>query len=144
MQARNEARLVALGLGACLILGGGLAVNTASAQDIDAAPAFSTRDLMRQPRRGWITNGGTLFNQRYSPLSEIDRDNVTGLKGVWRTHLNGSGLDPKYSGEAQPIVYDGIIYIVTGADDVFALSVETGEILWSYEARLDPDITAVC
>ena len=50
----------------------------------------------------------------------------------------------KYSGEAQPIVHAGIVYIVTGADDVFAISVATGEILWGYEANLNPDISTVC
>ncbi len=32
----------------------------------------------------------------------------------------------------------------TGADDVFALSVATGEILWSYRADLDPKLGTVC
>ena len=32
----------------------------------------------------------------------------------------------------------------TGANDVFALSIDTGEILWQYEAKLDPNITSVC
>jgi alcohol dehydrogenase (cytochrome c) len=92
----------------------------------------------------WPTNGGNLYNQRYSPLAKIDRSNVAELRGVWRTHLRGSGAGPQYSGEAQPIVYDGVIYVSTGADDVFALSVDSGEILWQYSAELDPGITSVC
>src|SRR4029079_10272164 len=32
----------------------------------------------------------------------------------------------------------------TGANDVFALAIDTGEILWQYEAKLDPNITSVC
>ena len=35
-------------------------------------------------------------------------------------------------------------YVSTGANDVFALSIDTGEILWQYEAKLDPNITSVC
>ena len=77
-------------------------------------------------------------------MSEINRGNVASLKGVWRTHLRGSGLGPQYSGEAQPIVYRGVAYVVTGADDVFALSVDSGEILWEYRANLDPKNNAVC
>ncbi len=111
---------------------------------IPAAPAFSTAALVAPPARDWLTNGGNLFNQRYSTLIRIDRSNVSGLKGVWRTHLNGSGLDPKFSGEATPIVHDGVIYVSTGANDVFALSVATGDILWEYTANLDPGITTVC
>ena len=105
---------------------------------------FSAQALVDLPRDGWRTNGGNLYNQRYSPLSQINRENIGGLKGVWQARLRGSGAGTKYSGEAQPIVHDGVIYIPTGADDVFALSVETGEILWQYEADLDPDISTVC
>src|SRR6185295_17910594 len=32
----------------------------------------------------------------------------------------------------------------TGANDVFALSIETGEILWQYRANLDPRLSSVC
>src|SRR5208282_4441225 len=71
-------------------------------------------------------------------------ENVAGLKALWQTHLNGSGLATKYSGEAQPVVYEGVLYIVTGADDVFALSVKTGEILWKYQANLDQSISTIC
>ncbi len=106
--------------------------------------AFAATRLVELPRTGWPTNGGNVYNQRYSPLTQIDRGNVAGLKGVWRTHLRGSGGAPQYSGEAQPLVHDGVIYVITGADDVFALSVATGEILWQYEAKLDPELTTVC
>jgi alcohol dehydrogenase (cytochrome c) len=92
----------------------------------------------------WPTNGGDLYNRRYSPLTQINRENVAQLKGVWRTRLGGSGDGVKYSGEAQPIVQDGVVYIVTGADDVFALSVDTGAILWSYKAQLDDKINVIC
>jgi alcohol dehydrogenase (cytochrome c) len=100
--------------------------------------------LTSLPTTQWPTNGGDYYNRRYSPLEQIDTDNVAGLRGVWRTHLNGSGIGPQYSGEAQPLVVDDVIYVITGADDVFALSVATGEILWSYEAGLDPNNSAVC
>jgi alcohol dehydrogenase (cytochrome c) len=108
------------------------------------APAFAGDALTAPPTAGWPTNGGNWYNQRYSPLTEITRDNVARLKGVWRARLDGSGVDPKYSGEAQPIVFDGVLYVVTGADDVFAIDVETGAHLWSYRANLDQTIDTVC
>ena len=37
-----------------------------------------------------------------------------------------------------------MIYIITGADDVFAISVESGEILWTYKANLDQKVNVVC
>jgi mono/diheme cytochrome c family protein len=44
------------------------------------APAFRAADLAAQPRDGWLTNGGSLANQRYSPLTTISRDNVADLR----------------------------------------------------------------
>ena len=76
---------------------------------ITPSPAFSDQQLTALPSANWITNGGNLYNQRYSPISAINRDNVKDLKGVWRTHLNGSGLGAQYSGQAQPLVYNGVI-----------------------------------
>lgn len=100
--------------------------------------------LMELPVEAWLTNGGDLYNRNFSPLTEINTNNVSQLGPVWRTHLNGSGIGAKYSGEAQPIVYEGIMYVITGADDVFALSIETGEVLWSYEAQLNDEISTIC
>ena len=109
------------------------------AQD-DLTPAA----LVQPPTTNWPTNGGDLYNRRFSPLTQITRDNVANLKGVWHTHLNGSGMGPRNSGEATPIVYDGVAYIITGDDDVFALSIDTGAILWEYKANLNHLISTVC
>lgn len=92
----------------------------------------------------WPKSGGDIFNRNYSPLKKIDRENVAGLKGVWRVRLQGSGSKDKYSGEAQPMVQDGVIYVVTGADDVFAISVKTGQILWKHTANLEGGISTLC
>ena len=115
-----------------------------SPQSIEPAPAFAGSDLTVLPTTGWLTNGGDLFNRRYSPLTQINAENVADLKAVWRTRLNGSGVGARYSGEAQPIVHEGVLYVVTGADDVFAMRVDSGEILWTYSANLDPEIDVIC
>jgi len=117
-----------------------LAVRSA---EITPAPAFTVKELNASPKTGWITNGGNLYNQRYSPLTQINRDNVGGLKAEWRATLN-SGLGARSNNQAQPIVYAGVLYIVTGEDDVFAIDVKTGSILWSYQAHLDPKDVVVC
>jgi len=108
-----------------------------------ASPAFSSSELAAQPTTNWITNGGSISNQRYSPLTEINAGNVSQLKGIWHVHL-GSGTAGKYSGEAQPLVYKNVIYVVTGADDVFAIDAHTGARKWTYRANLNQKITTVC
>jgi quinohemoprotein ethanol dehydrogenase len=105
---------------------------------------FSGAAMTAPPTTNWPTNGGNLYNQRYSALTAINRANAAQLKGVWRARLRGSGTAPQYSGFAQPIVYDGVAYVSTGASDVFALSIDTGEILWQYEAKLDAHLPSVC
>src|SRR5262245_28982722 len=109
------------------------------------APLYSRQnDAAALPMDSWLKSGGNFFNQNYSPLSQINRQNVADLKAVWRARLDGSGANAKYSGEAQPIVHEGVAFIVTGADDVFAISVKTGQILWKYQANLDEKISTVC
>src|SRR5262252_3551340 len=103
----------------------GLASTAAADPEIDR--------LLRSPiGKDWVTNGGNLTNQRYSTLTQINASNVERLKGAWMTRLKGSGFDAKYSFEASPLVKDGIMYVITGNDDVFALNAKTGEILWQY------------
>ena len=55
-------------------------------------PKFSARQLMAPPVDGWITNGGNVYNQRYSPLDRINRDNVALLRPKWRTQNSTAGI----------------------------------------------------
>ena len=129
---------LAAAVAALLAASGHAQATRGSERDLSAAT------LTAPPTTGWPTNGGNLYNQRYSPLTAINRANVAQLKGVWRARLRGSGTAPQYSGEGQPIVYDGVAYVSTGENDVFALSLDTGEILWQYKGNLDPGISSVC
>jgi quinohemoprotein ethanol dehydrogenase len=105
---------------------------------------YSTEGLLQIPGNSWHTNGGSLFNQRFVQIGQLTPENVNKLKGVWHVNLDGSGVGPQYSGEAQPLVADGVVYIITGADDVFALELATGRRLWKYTAELPSDMTTVC
>ena len=83
----------ALFLAVALIVGSGRTrAERASEHD------FSAAALAALPTTSWPTNGGNLYNQRYSPLTAINRTNVAQLKGVWRARLRGSGTAPQYSG----------------------------------------------
>jgi len=137
-------RRLSFGVGLSTVVAAVLAASGQAQPKHTKGQDFAAAMLTAAPRTGWPTNGGNLYNQRYSPLTAIDRANVAQLKGVWRTRLRGSGAAPQYSGEGQPIVYDGVAYVSTGANDVFALSIATGEILWQYDAHLDATLSSVC
>ena len=115
---------------------------------LTAAPAFAQKnmrepDARKYPAKDWITNGGDTNNSRYSTLNQINTNNVKNLKGAWVTHL-GSGLGAKYSFEAAPIVKDGVLYIVTGNDDVFALDGKNGGLIWEWRSKIEQNINTVC
>ena len=99
--------------------------NFRARQQKHGSARLSAATLTALPTTSWPTNGGN--SQRYSPLKAIDRSNVARLKGVW--HASARFRAQRLCGTA-PIVADGVAYISTGANDVFALSIDSGDILW--------------
>ena len=92
----------------------------------------------RQPASAeWPLVGGDWGNTRYSLLSAINRSNVKTLKGAWMARLN-SGFGPGFSQQATPVVRDGVMYITTGQQDIFALDAKTGAIIWEFRPEADP------
>jgi len=78
----------------------------------------------------WPTYGGDWAQTRYSPLDEIDTENVRRLRPAWihQTGINGSM-------ETTPIVLGREMYITTpaeeGVQDVIRLDAATGEVVWA-------------
>jgi quinohemoprotein ethanol dehydrogenase len=148
-ERRGQSRHWLVAIIAALVVIGAVAAYAAFGRDGDeegdgSIPAFEAGDLVDSASKNWPHVGGSLANDRYSELDEINTENVADLKGVWKTDLRGSGLEAKYSGESQPVVYDGVIYVTTGKNDVFAVDVVTGKILWQYKGNLNKDISTVC
>jgi alcohol dehydrogenase (cytochrome c) len=136
MVSLRKAASIALVAGCGATLAFRVADSTAAERKIAVAPAFGAKDLVAPPTKNWITNGGSVYNQRYSPLTRLNRDNVKDLKALWRTSM-GSGKSPNNSGQAQILAYEGALYVINGANDVFALDVDTGAILWTYHGNPD-------
>ncbi|MEY4640960.1 MAG: hypothetical protein RLZZ227_954 [Pseudomonadota bacterium] len=101
------------------------------------APAFTAEALTALPSANWITNGGNTYNQRYSPLTQINRFNVKDVKAVWKTHM-GSGAELKNGGQTQILHHEGTLYLANGINNVYALDVLSGKILWTNEGNTDP------
>jgi alcohol dehydrogenase (cytochrome c) len=84
-----------------------------------------------------LTNGD--YNQlRFYPNRQINTSNVSRLRPAWifQTEI-------KESMETSPIVVNGVMYITTSFDHVYALNARTGEELWHYAQKLDP-VTVFC
>ena len=116
---------------------------------VSAQPAPTTRpnqqelSSARNAGKDWFTYGGSVFNQRYSTLDQINASNVSQMKGAWLTRL-GSGKGSKYRFEADPLVVDGIMYIPTGNDDIFALDAKTGRKIWEYDSDIPQVNDTIC
>ncbi|MBS1886095.1 MAG: hypothetical protein JSU06_02815, partial [Actinobacteria bacterium] len=114
---------------------GGTTTTTASGGEgpngITPAPEFSAAELEAPAGANWITNGGSMSNDRFSTLSEINTENVKELKGDWVTKIGQNATAAKFSAEGQAIEYEGTIYITDGADDVFAIDAHNGHRLWT-------------
>jgi len=80
----------------------------------------------------WMSNGRDYWEQRYSPLSQINTDTVSDLGLVW-----SADLDTSRGQEATPIVVDGALYVTTAWSMVKAYDAKSGELLWQYDPEVD-------
>ena len=138
---RRSGAALAIAVAAAVVLTAGCGGSASESADV---PAFNADNLASTAGTNWPTVGGSFANDRYSTLDEIHDGDVGDLKGVWHTNLADSGTAAKYSGESQPVIYNGVLYVTTGANDVFAVDVASGKILWQYKANLDEKISTVC
>lgn len=99
-----------------------------------AAPPVGVADA------NWPSYGRTNFGQRYSPLTQITPNNVSGLQVAWQYHTGDMRRpsDPvETTDELTPIKIDDTIYICTPHDWAIALDAETGRQKWKYDPGLD-------
>ena len=89
----------------------------------------------------WPAYGRDPGGSRYSPLMQIDRDNVKTLKPAW-TYRTGAadvkGRSVKNAAfEATPILVDGTLYLSTPFNRVIALDPAKGTERWGYDPKVD-------
>jgi quinoprotein glucose dehydrogenase len=89
----------------------------------------------------WPYYGHDAGGMRYSPLAQINRQNVSTLRVAWTFHVgdisDGSGGRKRTGLETTPILVDGTLYLTTGFNRVFALDPETGKQRWVYDPMID-------
>ena len=109
---------------------------TASAQQPQAADPTRnltpvTDAMLKNPPPGdWLMWRRTYDAWGYSPLDQINKDNVKDLQVAWTWSLTNGAT------ETTPIVHDGVLYIFNYADKVQALNAATGDLIWEYKRDL--------
>ncbi|MEE3203216.1 MAG: PQQ-binding-like beta-propeller repeat protein, partial [Acidobacteriota bacterium] len=82
----------------------------------------------------WLTWRRTTDGWGYSPLDQIDRQNVGNLRLVWTRGL-ATGRQ-----EGTPLAYDGVLYMPQSDDVIEAIDAVTGDLKWSYRRDLPEDV----
>ena len=117
------------------IIAGALAVRANWYRKIDIPASTAVAD--------WPSYGKDAGGTRHSPLAQITRDNVSGLKIAWTYRTgdvsDGSRWRQKSTFEATPILADGTLYFCTPFDRVIALDPESGAEKWAFDPKLAKD-----
>jgi quinoprotein glucose dehydrogenase len=88
----------------------------------------------------WVAYGHDAFGSRYSPLTQIDRTNVTRLEVAWTYRTGERDIETRrqIKFEATPLVIDGVMYLSTPLGKAIALDAATGAMRWTYDSHMDP------
>ena len=123
-----------MGVGVSLALSGLASVQGAAAQARDDFVPV-TDAMLRDPAPGdWLMWRRTLDSWGYSPLDQVDRDNVDRLRMVWTRDL------AQGTGEITPLAYGGVLYVPQNQDVIQALDAVTGDFLWEYSRDIPDDL----
>lgn len=107
--------------------------------------ALASTPLLAQqaPPGEWSSYGRDPGLSRYSPLTQIARENVARLEVAWTFHTGETGSRPERGAapslEATPLMVDGTLYLSTPRGRVFALDPTTGRERWRFDARVKQD-----
>ena len=79
----------------------------------------------------WPRSHGGFSSMRFSSLDQINKNNVGKLKLAWTYNSK----DGKEGIEANPVVYDGLVYVPTPGNQIVCLDGATGKEIWRYKAK---------
>jgi alcohol dehydrogenase (cytochrome c) len=94
-------------------------------------------DRLLDPEAGdWINVRRTYDGAGYSPLSQINSENVDQLRVAWAYSFSD---DTRWA--PNPVVANGIIYVSESGGKVHAIDAATGRAVWVYQRQLPEDIS---
>ena len=93
-----------------------------------------TDAMLQQPPAGdWLNWRRTLDGHGFSPLDQVNRENVSRLRVAWALTMQEGNNQPT------PLVHDGVMYLVNSNNVVQAIDGATGDVIWEYRYGFPPD-----
>jgi alcohol dehydrogenase (cytochrome c) len=129
MSAEQNRKCATLAL-ACLLLGSASALAQQAGNPIRNLTSVTDAMLRNPPPSDWLMWRRTYNGYGYSPLDQINKDNVKDLQVAWTWSLTPGAT------ETTPIVHDGVLFIFNYADKIQALNAATGDLIWEYKRDL--------
>lgn len=84
----------------------------------------------------WPDYHGNMGAQRYSPLDQINAENVDSLEIAWRFSTEGFGPTTDFNNPSTPLEVDGVLYAdIASTRNVVALDATTGQVLWLWRPQ---------
>ena len=84
----------------------------------------------------WPDYHGNKLAQAYSPLDQINAENVGSLEIAWRFSTANFGPTPEFNATSTPLEVDGVLYTTVGATrNVVALDATNGQVLWLWRPQ---------
>lgn len=108
------------------------------AQDIGAMRDVTDERLRNPEPENWLMFRREYSGSGYSPLDQITPQNVAQLRPVWTL---STGVTEGH--QSPPIVNDGIMYVTTPLNLVYAINAATGDVLWQYRRQLPFDLSLI-
>ena len=106
----------------------------AQAQSADDFIPVTDAMLQNPAASDWLMWRRTLDSWGYSPLDQVNRDNVGELRMVWTRDLAVG------TGEITPLAYDGVLYVPQANDVIQALDAVSGDLIWEYRRDIPEDL----
>ena len=103
--------------------------SAAPAAQVDATRLLAANDAANAGQ--WLSHGRDYSEQRHSPLTKINTDNVAQLGLAWF-----ADFDTRRGQESTPIVVDGVLYVTTAWSKVYAYDAKSGRELWKYDPKV--------
>ena len=95
------------------------------------APLALSQTGARMYEGDWSSWAGNDLAQRYSPLDQINADNVDDLEIAWRFSTANFGPTTDFVNPSTPLEVDGVLYVNIGSTrNVVALDATSGQVLW--------------